>query len=144
MRKGAALLSLCVIIPLPLCARRWEALPLQLGRLRVEVCTLGWTHASLPQAHRPQALPVPPVREGILQVWPPRTSHEETHVKGAPSKELWIPGFLVCRGRFSLWLNWCIFYLKLFSTRPKLFLYITFEYFKVLFSKDVAGTTLVL
>lgn len=65
--------------------------------------------------------------------------------EGAPSTELWIPGLLVCRGRFSLWLNWCIFfYLKLFITWPKLFLYITFDYFKVLSSKDVAGTTLVL
>lgn len=143
--RSNVFLQLCLINLSPLCARRWEALSLQLGRLWVEVRTLGRTHASLPQAHRTQALPVPPVREGILQVWPPRTSHEETHVKEPPLKRTAIPGLLVCGGRFSLWLNWCISYLKSLITWPHLFLYSTFEYFKkVLFSKDVAGTTLVL
>lgn len=61
-------------------SNRWKALPLQLGRLRLEVRSLRRTHPSLSQAHRPPALPVPPLRQGVLQVRPPGFAHETAHV----------------------------------------------------------------
>lgn len=59
---------------------RREALPLQLGRLRLEVCALRRTHAPLPQAHGSPAVPVPPVRPCLLTLRPPGATHEAAHV----------------------------------------------------------------
>ncbi|TMS20213.1 hypothetical protein E3U43_006706 [Larimichthys crocea] len=68
-------------------AHRRETLPLQLGGLRLEVRSLRRAHTSLPEAHRTPAVPVSPVRAGLLQVRPPRPAHEEAHVRKVP-KEL--------------------------------------------------------
>lgn len=56
---------------------RWEALPLWLGWLRVEICPLWRTDQALPETHRAPPLSVPEVRPGLLQVGPPRLTHEE-------------------------------------------------------------------
>lgn len=72
----------------PISPNRWKALPLQLGRLRLEVCALWWAHPSLSQAHGPPALPVPPLWQGVLQVGPPGFAHEAAHVA---------PGTLPCQ-----------------------------------------------
>lgn len=58
------------------CCRR-ETLPLWLGRLWVEVRPLRRTDQALPQTHRAPPLPVPEVRPGLLQVGPPRLTHEK-------------------------------------------------------------------
>ncbi|VCW97507.1 unnamed protein product, partial [Gulo gulo] len=65
-------------------AHRREALPLQLGRLRLEVRALRRTDAPLPQAHRPPTLPVPPVRPCLLALRPPGAAHEAAHVAWTP------------------------------------------------------------
>lgn len=56
---------------------RWETLPLWLGRLWVEICPLRRTDQALSQTHRAPPLPVPEVWPGLLQVGPPRLTHEE-------------------------------------------------------------------
>lgn len=56
---------------------RWETVPLWLGWLWVEICPLRWTDQALPQTHRAPPLPVPEVRPSVLQVGPPRLTHEE-------------------------------------------------------------------
>lgn len=58
--------------------RRGEAIPLRLGGLRLEVRTLGRADAPLQKTHGPPTLPVPEVRQGLFQVRPPRSPHEET------------------------------------------------------------------
>lgn len=58
--------------------RRGEAIPLRLGGLRLEVRTLGRADAPLQETHGPPTLPVSEVRQGLFQVRPPRSPHEET------------------------------------------------------------------
>lgn len=58
--------------------RRGEAIPLRLGGLRLEVRTLGRADAPLQEAHGPPTVPVSEVRQGLFQVRPPRSPHEET------------------------------------------------------------------
>ena len=65
----------------PVCLCRWEAIPLQLGRLRLEVRPLWRTHTPLPQTHRPPSVPVSPVWAGVLPLRPPGSAHEATHVR---------------------------------------------------------------
>lgn len=78
------MLSVCgsAVLSHSLCdfSNRWKALSLQLGRLRLEVRSLWRAHPSLSQAHRPPALPVPPLRQSVLQVRPPGFAHETAHV----------------------------------------------------------------
>ena len=67
--------SLSLSVPL-----RREALPLQLGRLWLEVCQVWRADTSLQEAHGTPALPVSPVWARLLPLWPPGSPHEETHV----------------------------------------------------------------
>jgi hypothetical protein len=66
---------------------RWEALPLWLGWLWVEVRPLRWTDQALPKTHRAPPLPVPEVRPGLFQVGPPRLTHEEALLN--PRQWIW-------------------------------------------------------
>lgn len=61
--------------------RRGEALPLRLGGLRLEVCPFRRTDAPLQEAHGPPAVPVSEVRQGLFQVRPPRSPHEEAPMR---------------------------------------------------------------
>lgn len=58
--------------------QRGEALPLRLGGLRLEVCTFGWAHSPLQEAHGSSAVSVSEMRPGLFQVGPPCSAHEET------------------------------------------------------------------
>lgn len=58
--------------------QRGEALPLRLGGLWLEVCTFGRAHTPLQEAHRPPAISVSEMRQGLFQVRPPRSPYEET------------------------------------------------------------------
>lgn len=66
--------SVCV-----LCFRqRGKALPLRLGGLWLEVCTFWWAHTPLQEAHRPPAISVPEMRQGLLEVGSSCSPYEET------------------------------------------------------------------
>lgn len=58
--------------------QRGEALPLRLGGLWLEVCTFGRAHTPLQETHRPPAISVSEMRQGLFQVRPPRSPYEET------------------------------------------------------------------
>nr|XP_032812160.1 mediator of RNA polymerase II transcription subunit 15-like isoform X1 [Petromyzon marinus] len=65
-------------------AHRREAVRVRVGRLHVEVRALRRAHATLPQAHRLAALPVPRVRPGLLSLRPPGAAQQETPVSSTP------------------------------------------------------------
>lgn len=58
-----------------------EALPLRLGGLWLEVCTFGRAHTPLQETHRPPAIPVSEMWQGLLKVRPPCSPYEETLVR---------------------------------------------------------------
>ena len=55
---------------------RREAVPVHVGRLQVEVRTVGRANAPLPQTHGPETLQVSAVSAVLLAVRPPIAAHE--------------------------------------------------------------------
>ena len=57
---------------------RWEAVPVHVGRLHMEVCPLRRADAPLPQTHGSEAVPLSPVSALLLPLRPPVVAHETT------------------------------------------------------------------
>lgn len=68
---------------------RWEALPVFVGRLWVEVRSIRRTHPPLQETHGCQALQVPPLRALLLPLRSPGTPHEEAPVRSAKVSWPW-------------------------------------------------------
>ena len=58
---------------------RWEAVPVFVEGLRLEIRAQRRTDSSLPQTHGRPAIPVPSVRTGLLAVRSPGPAHETSH-----------------------------------------------------------------
>lgn len=55
---------------------RWETLPLPLARMSVALCTFRRAHASLPETHGRQTVPLQGVRTLFRPFWSSRPPHE--------------------------------------------------------------------
>ena len=60
---------------------RWEAVPVFVEGLRLEIRAQRRTDSSLPQTHGRPAVPVPSVRTGLLAVRSPGPAHETSHYR---------------------------------------------------------------
>lgn len=70
-------MSACICVS----TKRGEAIPLRLGRLRLEVCAFWWVDPTLQEAHWPSAIPVSEMWPGLFQVRPSLSAHEETFMR---------------------------------------------------------------
>lgn len=71
--------DLTFIVPCFVClfaCHRREAVPVQLGGLRLAICALWRADEALPQAHRSQALQMRSVQSLLLTLRPPGPAHE--------------------------------------------------------------------
>lgn len=63
---------------LALGSRRWKAVPVHVGRLHLEICTVWRADPPLPEAYGTKAVPLPPVPAFVLTIRPSVTAHEAT------------------------------------------------------------------
>lgn len=65
---------------------RREAVQVLLGGLRVALRPVGRADAALPQAHRRQAVPLPPLRALLLALRPPGAARQAPRVARGPRR----------------------------------------------------------
>lgn len=58
------------------CFRRWEAVPMQLGGMRLAFRPIRWTDAALPQTHGGEAIQMHRVQSLLLSLGPSGAAHE--------------------------------------------------------------------